>query len=213
MFSFPDLTAYLQRRLSEPLPGFEAQRRLAPALRQDPSNRYVAGRSCREAGVLALLYPDEGRTYLVLTVRRDDLPDHPGQISFPGGSREEGESLEETALREAWEEIGLARNDVRLIGSLTPLYIPPSRYCVYPFVGVVPEKPHLAPHDDEVARILHVPLDRLAHPESVRREPWTLHGREIEVPYFEVESPPIWGATAMMLAELIDLLPSGHPAD
>lgn len=162
----------------------------------------VRDRDCREAGVLALLYPD-AETHLVLTVRRDDLPDHPGQISFPGGQREAGESLPETALREAEEEVGLPPGGVHLLGALTPLFVPPSNFCVHPFIGVLDHVPSLVPTDREVGDILHVPIQRLLAPETRVVETWTLHGTEIDVPFYRVGAHTVWGATAMMLAELL----------
>jgi len=192
----------LRDRLQNDLPGRAAQVHMAPryTARQDALS--VRDRDCREAGVLALLYPD-AETHLVLTVRRDDLPDHPGQISFPGGQREAGESLPETALREAEEEVGLPPGGVHLLGALTPLFVPPSNFCVHPFIGVLDHVPSLAPTDREVGDILHVPIQRLLAPETRVVETWTLHGKEIDVPFYRVGAHTVWGATAMMLAELL----------
>jgi len=203
---FATFTARLQAQLRAPLPGAEAQRAMAPRYRARREAMSVDGKDCREAGVLALFYPEGDAPTLVLTVRRDDLPDHPGQVSFPGGQREDGERLPETALREAHEEVALDPAPVRLLGRLTPLYIPPSNFCVHPFVGVRDAAPSLRPTDREVGRILHVPLPRLLAPDTRVVETWTLHGREIDVPYYDVPgAPPIWGATAMMLAELLSV--------
>ena len=168
----------------------------------------VSGRACREAGVLALLLPGDDGPVVVLTVRHDELPDHGGQISFPGGQREAPETLSETALREAHEEIGLSPTTVRLLGGLTPLYIPPSNFCVSPFVGAAAHDLPLRPTDREVDHILRVPLDRLLAPETRVVEPWTLHGQEVEVPYYDVNGHTVWGATAMMIAELLATLRS-----
>ena len=166
----------------------------------------VDGRACREAGVLALLLPHADGPVLILTVRHDELPDHGGQISFPGGQREGDETLTDTALREAHEEVGLDRSAVRLLGALTPLYIPPSNYCVHPVVGAAAHDLPLHPTDREVDTILRAPLDRLLSPDARVVEPWTLHGQEVEVPYYDVDGHTVWGATAMMLAELLTIL-------
>ena len=203
--SFDAAVAHLRHRLTEPLPGPDAQLAMAPVYRQDPSMARVADKACREAGVLALLFRRDDVPTLLLTVRRDDLPDHPGQISFPGGRREPGETLPEAALREAHEEVGLYPEHVDLLGALTPLYIPPSNFCVYPFVGMTDFHPDLQPHDVEVERLLPVPLPHLLDPATRRREPWMLHGREVEVPFLDVEGHKVWGATAMMLNELLAL--------
>lgn len=174
-----------------------------PARREELS---IDGRSCREAGVLALLMPHESEPVVVLTVRRDELPDHGGQISFPGGRREGDETLSDTALREAHEEIGLAADSIRLLGPLTPLYIPPSNFCVHPFLGAAPENPPLFPTDREVSRVLRIPLRRLLDPDTRVWEPWSLHGETVEVPYYDVEEHTVWGATAMMLAEVLSVV-------
>lgn len=204
--AFTSLTERLRERLCDPLPGVEAQLRMAPAYRQNRTLARVDDKPCREAGVLALLFPDEEDAHLVLTARRPDLRDHAGQVSFPGGRREPEESLRETALREAHEEVGLVPASVDVLGTLTPLYIPPSNYCVYPFVGAVAERPELFPTDAEVAAIIHAPLSHLLRPVARRVEPWTLRGRTVDVPFFDVDGYQVWGATAMMLAELLTLL-------
>ena len=206
MSTFTLLAARLRKRLTHPLPGPSAQLTMGLAYRQDPSLATVEGKACREAGVLALLYAEADVPTLVLTVRHGYLKQHAGQISFPGGRREEGETLQETALREAHEEIGLAPDKVDVAGALTPLYIPPSNFCVYPFVGIVSEVPTLRPTDAEVAQILHVPLPFLLDPRTRQRERRTLHGQERVVPFFAVDGHQVWGATAMMLAELLALV-------
>lgn len=175
---------------------------MAPRYEARKSALSVNGRDCREAGVLALIYPDDD-PHLVLTVRRDDLPDHPGQVSFPGGQREAGETLPETALREAHEEVDLPPEPVHLLGALTPLFVPPSNFCVHPFVGVIDHVPSLRPTDREVGNILHVPIAHLLAPDTRVVETWTLHGRDIDVPFYRVDDYTVWGATAMMLSELL----------
>jgi 8-oxo-dGTP pyrophosphatase MutT (NUDIX family) len=203
----------LSSRLQRPLPGHEAHRRMAPRyeLRRDALS--VDDRHCREAAVLALLLPSDDLPSVILTVRRDDLPDHGGQISFPGGEREDEESLRDTALREAHEEIALAPQSVRLLGGLTPLYIPPSNFCVHPFVGVVDPAPPLRPTDREVAEVLHAPLHHLLDPNTRVVETWTLHDQAVEVPYYDVAGRTVWGATAMMLAELLALVEEAAPPE
>jgi 8-oxo-dGTP pyrophosphatase MutT (NUDIX family) len=201
--SFSAFTDRLQARLTADLPGAEAQRTMAPRYDARQHALSINGKDCREAGVLALVYPRDDTPTLVLTVRRDDLPDHPGQLSFPGGQREAGETLPDTALREAHEEVDLDPAPVQLLGALTPLYIPPSNFCVHPFVGVLSHAPTLRPTDREVGAILHVPLLHLLDPDTRVEETWTLHDRPIDVPYYDIDGPPLWGATAMMCAELL----------
>jgi 8-oxo-dGTP pyrophosphatase MutT (NUDIX family) len=202
--SLDHLRDVLSSRLEQPLPGHEAHETMAPRYSARQEALSIRDKECREAGVLALLLPrPEDAPAVVLTVRRQDLSDHAGQISFPGGRREGAETLAETALREANEEVALNPESVTLLGTLTPLYIPPSNFCVHPQVGVVAHDPALTPTDREVKRVLRVPLSRLLDPETRVVEPWTLHGTTVEVPYYDVEAHTVWGATAMMLAELL----------
>jgi 8-oxo-dGTP pyrophosphatase MutT (NUDIX family) len=205
--SFDAFVDGLRARLDDPLPGHAAHASMAPRSSVRREALSTEGRSCREAGVLALLFfgarPETPPT-LVLTVRRDDLPDHGGQVSFPGGQREPADaSLQDTALREAREEVDLDPNPVRVLGGLTPLYVPPSNFCVHPFVGVMDHEPMLRPTDREVGQILRVPLPHLLSPETRVVETWTLHGSEVDVPFYAVEDQAVWGATAMMVAELL----------
>jgi 8-oxo-dGTP pyrophosphatase MutT (NUDIX family) len=194
----------LSPRLERPLPGHDAHTTMAPRYAARKEALSVQEKDCREAGVLALLLPHESpEPAVVLTIRRDHLPDHPGQISFPGGQREGEETLTETALREAHEEIALDPTPVKILGALTPLYIPPSNFCVHPFVGVVAHEPDLRPTDREVGTVLRVPLRHLLTPSTRIVETWTLHGTDVDVPYYDVEGHTVWGATAMMLAELL----------
>ena len=165
------------------------------------------GVDTRRAAVLVpvLLEPDGAR--LVYTVRRDDLQDHAGQISFPGGSMDPGDgSLLETALREAEEEIDLRRDLVDVVGELEEMFIPPSGFRVSPFVGLLPPEAEMVLDPDEVEAIFTVSLEELMSPETFRRVPWTRDGRDYMVPVFAVEGPPprnIWGATAAMTAALL----------
>jgi 8-oxo-dGTP pyrophosphatase MutT (NUDIX family) len=208
--AFDALLARLTERLTGPLPGHDAHATMAPRHDARKAALSVDGRSCREAGVLALLAPGPDGPRLVLTVRRADLPDHAGQISFPGGQREGDESLRETALREAEEEVGLASAAVQVLGALTPLYIPPSQFCVHPFVGAVRTDLALRPTDREVEQVLRPSLRHLLAPETRVVETWTLRGEAVDVPYYAVGEHTVWGATAMMLAELLAVAREGQ---
>jgi len=165
----------------------------------------MAGRP-RQGGVLVILYLLNGRTHLVLTRRRDNLNSHAGQISFPGGRREEGESLKTTAVREAQEELSVNPSALNHLGRLACLYIPPSDYEVHPFVAWHDGRPEFVPQVDEVAEILEVPLAHLVDPATYREEMWEIRGFQVEVPYFLVDGHKVWGATAMMLSEFLERL-------
>jgi 8-oxo-dGTP pyrophosphatase MutT (NUDIX family) len=196
----------IEKGLRAPLPGIPAQ--LGMVLEPRPGHKayFEVEETCLKAGVLVLLYEKAGRLCLLLTRRTDRLLHHRGQISLPGGERHPGESLEATALRETEEELGLRLDSARVLGKLTPLYIPPSNFCIYPTVAFLPGAPAFLPQPDEVAEIIEVPVGRLADPRNRRREPWTIDGRTIDVPFYKFKGRKIWGATAMILAEFVALL-------
>lgn len=201
--SFEDLIETLKQRLADDLPGPSRHLAMAPSHRGIIDPDTARERFHLEGAVLVLLYPSAGGASVVYTIRRADLRNHGGQVSFPGGRREEGESLEETAIREAGEEVGIDREAVELIAELTPLYIPPSRYIVHPFVGAARSRPDFTRGEDEVDRILEVPLRKLLDPESRSVERWNIRGQESDVPFFDVADVRIWGATAMITSELL----------
>jgi 8-oxo-dGTP pyrophosphatase MutT (NUDIX family) len=181
-----------------------AQMKMAPRPRITIRMPDTPGRP-RQGGVLIILYENMGRTHLVLTRRRDDLQSHAGQISFPGGRREDGESLQTTAFREAHEEIGVEPAELALLGRLSSLYIPPSDYEVHPFVAWYENgRPHFTPQVSEVAEILEVPLSHLLDPATRVVEKWELRGFLLDVPFYLVAGHKVWGATAMMLSELLE---------
>src|SRR5829696_2931453 len=166
-----------------------------------------SGADSRRAAVLVpvLLEPEGAR--LVYTVRKDHLADHAGQISFPGGSLDPGDnSLLETALREAEEEIDLNSGLVEVIGELEEMYIPPSNFRVSPFVGLLPPEAELVLAPDEVEEIFTVSLSTLTANETFRKMLWRRDDRAYEVPVFAIEGPVprnIWGATAAMTGVLL----------
>jgi len=172
------------------------------------------GANSRRAAVLVPILVDDREARVVYTVRKEDLADHAGQISFPGGSAESGDdSLMETALREAEEEIDLSPGLVEVIGELEEMYIPPSNFRVSPFVGLLPPEAELVLAPDEVEEIFTVSLETLTAPETLRRVLWHYEGHEYEVPVFAVGGPAprnIWGATAAMTAALLARLGWQH---
>jgi len=196
----------IERGLRAPLPGIPAQLRMATAPRPGHRAYFEVEGTCLKAGVLVLLYERDGELRLLLTRRTELVLHHRGQISFPGGEQHPGESLEATALREAAEELGLDLGPVRVLGKLTPLFIPPSNYCIYPTVAFLPGAPDFKPQPDEVAEVIEVPVGHLAAPESLRLETWTIGSRTVNVPYYAYSACKIWGATAMVLAEFLALL-------
>ena len=160
----------------------------------------------KPASVLILLYPLNGELTFVLTRRSDTLPHHTGQISLPGGAREPGETNTQAALRETAEELQIDVDAVELIGHLTPIYVPVSNYQIYPFVGYVSQPPQFNPDPVEVAEVLEMPLPMLLDETIKVTEKWTLHGLEVDVPFYRVHCQTVWGATAIMLSEFEERL-------
>ncbi len=201
----------VRHALSRPLPGLDAQLKMAPQPRPGWDPDFTLPSNCREGGVLILLYPRAGLLHFVLTRRTETVRSHKGQISLPGGAREEGELLVQTALRETREELGVPPDGTEVMGRLSPLYTPPSNYCIHPFVAHRPSVPTFCPDPLEVAEVLEVPLGLLLDPSIRRVEYWPDSRFEAprRVPFFEVHGQVVWGATAMILSELITLLEDG----
>lgn len=163
-----------------------------------PENK---GTPPKEAGVLALLYPDQGTLQIVLTRRADTLRGHRGQISFPGGRRDpEDLSFKDTALRETCEELGICEN-IETLGSLSTYYIPPSHFNVYPYVGYIDHQPDFSPNSDEVAEVFAFGLHQLLDQSYKFTEKRSFNGYRFNVPYYLVNQHKVWGATAAMLSE------------
>jgi 8-oxo-dGTP pyrophosphatase MutT (NUDIX family) len=198
------------------LPNFDfqqAQLKMLPPVRRMPQPEVPP----REAGVLVLLYPhsDETDLRILLTRRTETLRGHSGQISFPGGRREEADdSFAATALRETSEELGITDfSQITLLGSLSKCYIPPSNYDVYPFVGYTPVLPPLVPSPYEVAEVLSLSLVELLHPATHQQEMREFQGLSIAVPYYQLSAAKVWGATAAMLSELEQRLRGVLPSE
>ncbi len=185
--------------MRRPLPGEAAQRTLAPQARPFA---LPPGAAPRRAAVLLLLYPHEGALHLALTLRPAGLAHHGGQVSLPGGGWEEGDaSLQDTARREAGEELGICGGGLELLGPLTPLYVPPSNNLVHPFVAYSPERPAFRPDPREVEELLEAPLAHFLDPANRREETWVREGLRRRVPFFALGPHRVWGATAIILAE------------
>ncbi len=198
----------LQQAFTTKLPGKDAHVKMAP--QPLDLRRFTTSFSepPKKSGVLLLFYPDQGAVYFPL-IKRPQYPGvHSGQVGFPGGKMEPSDpDILFTALREAEEEIGIDASKVEVLGRLTDLYIPTSNFLVSPVVGFLPEKPSFVPEQREVARIIATEVISLFHPEVRKQTQLAVGGgMYLDTPYFEVEEEVVWGATAMILSELIQVL-------
>jgi len=198
--------------LQLPLPGRAAQQIMA--VRPRPGDRPDLPNPCpNEGAVLLLLYEREGRLVLLLTRRTQTVETHKGQVSLPGGAREpQDHDFAQTALRETCEELGIPGKTVEVLGALTPLYIPPSRFCVYPYVGYVSHAYPLRPDANEVAEVIEVPLEYLLDPATREVEVHFRDNQRFQVPVYRVANQKVWGATAMILAEFLAMLSAAQTA-
>ena len=203
-----ELSRQLRQRLALPLPGIEAQYQMAHAERRVNLSRYRIPENVRKGSVLLLLYEKNGEIMFPLIVRQEYEGVHSGQVALPGGKYEEEDgTLEYTAIRESHEEIGIIKRDISLIGQLTELYIPPSNFLVQPFIGTLNYEPTFLPDTKEVARVVEISLENLMDEHRVSEKVIKLsNGMEILTPYFSLRGNVVWGATAMMLAEMKSVL-------
>lgn len=198
----------VRRALAAPRVGRPAHERMSPRPRPGDIYPMPAQPPGRQAGVLLLLYHHAGELYFFLTRRTETVATHKGQISLPGGGREPGESLQQTALREAREELDIDPAQVEILGApLTPLYIPVSDFWVTAFVGYYCcEEPRPNASAAEVVEVLPTRLADLLDDTLIAQEEWELHGYRVQVPFFRLHGLPVWGATAMLLSEFSALL-------
>ncbi len=197
----------LEIALNGPLPGYHAQQRMAPSHRE--FGPPPGARRPEEGGVLLLLYPgnESEELFFVLTVRTDTVAVHKGQVSLPGGGSEPDDaSIFHTALRETCEEIGVRGEDIRIIGGLTPIYIGPSNFYVYPFVAHIPYRPSFVLQTSEVSEALEVPVAHFLDKKNVVIEEWEIGGMMRSIPYFDVYGHKVWGATAIIISEFAAVL-------
>lgn len=198
----------LLKRFKQPLPGRDAQLKMAHVTRR--LYQSFSATKPQKAGVLALLFMKNEEVHVLIIERMQAGGDkHGGQLGFPGGKYEPNDkTLLDTAVREAEEEVGIPSTEVNVLGPLTTLYIPVSNFLVHPFVGYLNNTPKYQLQEKEVKAVLEVPLSHLMNPENKRTTDIRIGKNLIlkNVPYFDVEGKVLWGATAMMLSELIEVM-------
>lgn len=195
-------------QMQQPLPGYEAQYKMAREFRDHPIDTEKYHQNARLGAVLILLYPNKNNIHTALIQRPTYEGVHSAQIAFPGGKKEDEDiSLIQTALREADEEVGIKLHEVEVVGSLTPLYIPPSNFLVTPVIAFSNMKPQFVAQASEVDEILEVNIYDFLQKEIIKEKILHLqHNISLNVKYYDIQNKTIWGATAMMIAELSEIL-------
>lgn len=197
----------LKKGLSQGLPGQQAQYKMLPPERDKVKLESITHSNPKRAAVLALLYPKQELPHIVLMKRSSYPGVHSDQISFPGGKLEDfDKNLEQAAVRESNEELGILPSRVSILGELTPVYIPPSNFLVNPFVGFSEERPEFVPDKKEVTEVLEVPFSDILNPDNLSNVKLKVRGNQIEVPAYTLNGHVVWGATAMVISELTSLI-------
>lgn len=208
--NFNDFLESISKIKNIPLPGEESQFKMAPPFRQELVRKQkIVLKNAKKAGVLALFYPDKAqKTKFVLILRKTYKGVHSAQVAFPGGKLEaQDTTLQDTAVRETYEEVGVAINHIEVLQTLTHVYIPPSNFYVQPFVAIIKNTPKFIKQDDEVEALIEVDLKYFLDDNRVTtHKVKTSYNTDVEVPAFKLNQYVVWGATAMMLSEIKDLL-------
>ena len=204
--TFDEFTKNLQYRLTHvPLPGAEAHFKMASTARLNLT--FHPNETTRRSAVLILFYTYQGEIFTPLILRPKYDGVHAGQVAFPGGRMEKKDpNLIHTALREAQEEIGIKATDVKVLGQLTELFIPPSNFFVLPIIGILPYRPDFYPDPREVEAVFEVTLEELKDEQIVGTMQMEVRGTPIDAPFYQIQQHKVWGATAMMISELLAVL-------
>lgn len=182
---------------------------MSPPLRQKFSLAEAYSKNAKESAVLILIYEKENEPYVVFTERKVYKGAHSGQISFPGGKKDDTDiDFEFVALRETEEEIGVNRSEISVLGQLTHLYIPVSNFLVFPFVGILHTEPDFVKEEKEVHKIIEIKLDDLLQDINLIEKKINIPENNIQfkTPAYKVNDTEIWGATAMILSEFLEIV-------
>lgn len=207
---FHDFEKQIAKVIKMELPGESVQFRMAPirSLRE-LRDQAVHQEKANRAGVMALFYPSINyEANLILILRRTYNGVHSAQVGFPGGRIEAMDnSLEAAALRETEEEVGIPRENISVLKRLTEVYIPPSNFIVQPFLGITSKKPHFVLEEREVEALIEVKLEDFMNDASITTEILTTsYATDLKVPAFQLNGHIVWGATAMVLSEVREML-------
>ncbi|MFE3848633.1 NUDIX hydrolase [Flavobacterium sp. LB3P45] len=206
---FQEFLEYVPKLIKAELPAEVSHIKMAPLERIEILKKFdIDIRKPKIAAVMMLFYPKNGITHLVLIVRNSYKGVHSAQIAFPGGKYEDHDEIfENTALRETHEEVGIHPSSMEIIKTFTPMYIPPSDFMVHPFLAICKEEIVFIPDTKEVANIIELPLTVFLSDTIITDAKLnTSYANDITVPSFKIKEHIVWGATAMMLSELKDVL-------
>lgn len=206
--NFDELTRFLEKRVQSTMPGDVAHQKMKPNLANGAPLKIKHSTPPRKGGVLILLYEDEGIVRFPLIQRPNYEGIHSGQMALPGGRYEEEDQNQfQTALRESHEEIGVDQGKVEVLGSLTEFFVAASNYMVLPVIGKIDFKPNFVPEPREVQEVVTPPITHLIDPNRLKeKEIIVRNGFKMNCPYFDLEGRTVWGATAMMLSEMVEIL-------
>lgn len=200
------LTELLKKSGKDILKGSESHHKVAPTINGGHFRNFNPPPDAYHSAVLILIRKINHSYEILFTLRSSNLNSHKGQISFPGGRVENGESFVDTAFRETYEEIGLESNKIELILQLSTLYVPPSNTIIHPFIGALNEDFHFAINKNEVEEAFWIPLDYFLDDANLTVEKWNFGGQIVDVPLWKIHPKQVlWGATAMILSEFIDI--------
>ncbi len=195
--------AYITQQFQKGMKFSQERFDLSPPYRGKYDLDEVQKNAPKIGGVMLLFYAENDKTKIVLTERKKYPGVHSGQMSFPGGKKDEQDvSITATALRETHEEVGISAEKIEIIGSLTELYIPPSNFLVYPTVGILHDSPNFVKQEAEVETIVPVALEHILHEKSKQQTTIIVNQNQLTVPAYIYQNYVIWGATAIMLREM-----------
>ena len=200
----------LKQKFQLPLPGVSSHLKMAPASRaQDLIRNKENALNAQRSAVLILFFQDDDVIKMIVIRRSEYVGIHSGQIAFPGGRYEEDDlDVSTTALREIQEEIGIDEDKIEIIGRLTDIYVPPSNFIISVFVGYLDEKPQYKIDKREVAEVIEIPIDDFYKSDVIKQKDFYVNSiiAASNAPYFDVTNAEIWGASAMVISEMLDLL-------
>lgn len=206
MLSFDQFISKISDTIDKKLPGQHAHKKLQPYYASARNFTFPTNPFAKKSAVMILLFPKDGKINVVFIERPANTGVHSKQISFPGGGREKTDkNYFETALRETQEEIGIDASNIKIIGKLTKVYVAASNYLIQPIIGYINEVPVYKTNIDEVASVIELPLDYLIHSEIKEKPIRSAIGIELQAPYYDVYNKTLWGATAMITSELVDV--------